>query len=394
MALNLTDPQDISFFNKLQTKFFAFDPNDNPTGLAEAGITGEGTTAQFDTLLASYGTMVTDPAQRKVFPRTWEEFVKQARVNGFGAAEGDPMSGPLFDGFFSDYMSILQAFGGDYSGVPTETLQTQFTESFTQFLKTYQFNVDKTDDIPPLSGPLDGAAGPTDFFISNFRKFMSVTAVNLTPFAAGDTSNVSSFQQIYQAFFPDGSPEDFVTMRNELIEDMRNDPDKGGYFIPSQFLHKWFEKVQDAYLTTQLGASSIKGTQGERLTIIWKLFKLVVDMIGTLQKVASVVAQRLNFLTSYQKAYTDLMADVPVFTKGDDSPFGGTDDDAASARQELNPKNQTLTENLRSFRTILSDEAKALQSNVNQLNESVNQQSSLAESILQEMSTILQGIYR
>jgi hypothetical protein len=392
MALNLTNPDDISFFNKLQTKFFAFDPNDNPTGLAEAGITGEGSIAQFDTLLESYGTMVTDPAQRKVFPRTWEEFTKQVRVNGFAAAEGDPMSGPLFDGFFSDYMSILQAFGGDYSGVPTETLQDQFVESFTEFLKTYQFNVDKTPEGE--SGPLDGAAGPSDFFVGNFRKFMSVTAVNLTPFAAGDTANVSSFQQIYQAFFPDGSPEDFVTMRNELIEDMRADENIGEYFVPSHFLHKWFEKVQDAYLTTQLGASSIKGTQGERLTIIWKLFKLVVDMIGVLQKVASVVAERLNFLTAYQKAYTDLMADIPVFTKGDDSPFGGTDDDAASARQELNPKNQTLTENLRSFRTILSDEAKALQSNVNQLNESVNQQSSLAESILQQMSTILQGIYR
>lgn len=390
MALDLTNPDDIDFFKKLESKFYSFDPNTSPSGDAESGISIEGSLTSFDTLLESYGTMVTDPEERKVFPRTWEDFATQLRTVGFGIAAGDPDSGPLFDGFFNEYKNILQITAGDYEGVPQQELEEQFIETFTAFLKDYRFQVDKNPD--GTSGPNDGAAGPSSFFISNFRSFMTVTAVNLTEFATGDRENVSSLQQIFEAFFPEGTEADFVALRNELVAEMRAGDDK--FFVPSHFISQWFEKVQTAYLTAQLGASSIAGTQGERLNIMWKLFRLVVEMIGTLQKVASVVAQRLSFLTTYQKAYTDLMATIPVFTKGDDSPFGGTDDDAASARQELNPKNQVLTENLRSFRTILSDEAKALQSNVNQLNESVNQQASLADSILQEMSTILQSIFR
>lgn len=386
--LDSTDPTQISFTSKLATKSFTFDPTTAPTGLSEAGILGEGSEIQFNTLLESYGTNVSDPAARRVFPRTWQDFVTQVR-SFFGNGSTDAFSGPLFDGFYNDYLEILKITQGDYAGIDSGTQQQQFAEVFTQFLKTYQFANEVNQDGTP--GPNDGAAGPMAFFVSNFRKFMTVTALNQGGLATGSYSNLSVLRQIFNAYFPAGSDEQFNTLRNELVTEVRA---SDGYFLPSQMLNRWFDKVQDAYLTTQLAASSIKGTESVKLTILWKIFRLVVDMIGTLQQVATVLARRLSYLTTYQKAYTDLMATIPVFTKGDSSPFGGSSTSAGDNRQELNPKNQTLTENLRSFRTILSDQAKALQANINQLNESVNQQASLADAILQQMSTILQSIFR
>ncbi|MBV36926.1 MAG: hypothetical protein CMP47_15970 [Rickettsiales bacterium] len=382
--------EEIDFFLKLQHKFFTFDPNTAPLGYAESGINGEGSTAAFDTLLESYGTKVTAPEDRKVFPRTWNDFIEQVRVQGFSQAPGsDPRSGAMWDGFFGEYLEILKVTQGDYAGVDTGELADQFVEAFDAFLANYKFFEDTNTDGTP--GPLDGAAGPTSYFMERFREWMTVTALHQTELVGGSYANISAFEQVFKAFFPNGTDEEFIAMRNELIEEFREDED---FYLPSHALRRWYDKVQHEYLTTQLGASSIRGTEGPRLVIIWRLFNLVVDMIGVIQRVGSVLADRLGFLTRYQKAYTELMAEVPVFTKGDGTAFGGEDDDSAEARQELNPKNQTLTENLRSFRSILSDEAKSLQSNVNQINESVNQQANLATSILQQMSTILQAIYR
>ncbi len=372
--------EDIDFFLKLEHKFFKEQSTDLASLQSALTATG-GSISQFDALLVAYGSKVTDPADRKVFPRTWDDFYTHVLQDGFGQTPGDPRNNALFQAFFVEYLDILKVTSGDWSGVDVSTLQDQFVEAFNEFLDGYHF-------LSNPGQPDDGAAGDTTFFLTNFTEFMTLTGVHRTDLVTG---NISAYEQIFKAFFPAGTEEQFVALRNSLIEEFREDSD---YYLPSHAMRKWYDKVQQEYLATQLGANSVKGTEGVRLVIIWRLFNLVVEMIGTIQKVGSVLADRLGFLTRYQKAYTELMADVPVFTKGDDSPFGGEDDDSAEARQELNPKNQTLTENLRSFRSIISDEAKALQSNVNQVNESVNQQSNLATAILQQMSTILQAIYR
>lgn len=386
----LAPPDQVSFFTKLQHTFYSFDPNNAPTGLPEAGINAEGTSAQFDTLANTWGANLLNPAVRGVFPRTWDDFVTQVRTLGFGqSSAGDTTSGALFEGFYQDWQSIIQVSQGDLQGIDPAQLPSMFVEDFTQFLKTYTFQSDVDTQGNP--GPNDGAAGPLSYFIEQWHKYMTVIAVNKTTLATGNYENVSAYQQIFQAFFPNGTEAEFEAMRNELVDEMRKSKE---YFLPSQMLSQWYAKCQNAYLESQLGAFSVYGTDSDLMTIINDVFDLAVQMIGTLQNIAAAVAQRLNFLTQYQKAYTELMAKIPVFTKGDGSPFGGTNDKAASARQELNPKNQVLSQNLQSFRDQLSDQAKAVQSTVNQLNDQVNQQSSLADSILQEMSTILQGIYR
>jgi cob(I)alamin adenosyltransferase len=118
-------------------------------------------------------------------------------------------------------------------------------------------------------------------------------------------------------------------------------------------------------------------------------------MIEALQKTAAVQAERLNVLSQWQKAYTDELNQIHSFVakNGDAIDNPDADSAAAKARQDLNTANTTYTQQGQGNRQVVSDDAKALQSNVNQTNDAVNSQSDMATSILQQLSTILTSIY-
>lgn len=137
--------------------------------------------------------------------------------------------------------------------------------------------------------------------------------------------------------------------------------------------------------------------------ILDRIFKLLVEMINELQKTAAAQAQRLNFLTEWQKAYTDEMNQIHAFVaaNGDGQFSNGstpldhpTDSAASQARQNLNQTNTNYTQQLQGNNSVISNDAKALQSNVNQTNDAVQAQTDMATSILQQLSTILSSIYQ
>ena len=128
--------------------------------------------------------------------------------------------------------------------------------------------------------------------------------------------------------------------------------------------------------------------------ILNEIFKLLTQMVGTLQNVAAAQAARLNFLTQWQKAYTDLQNQVHTFVKGNGDGVNGNTSAQGVARDDLNRANSTYIQNLQNQNSVISDDAKALQSTINQTVDQVQQQSDLATSILQEMSTILSTIFR
>lgn len=129
--------------------------------------------------------------------------------------------------------------------------------------------------------------------------------------------------------------------------------------------------------------------------ILNRIFKLLLNMISSLQKVAAAQATRLKFMSSWQASYTDAMAQIHTFIKGDTThAFGGTDSGSATTRDDLNRLNSSFTQTLQNRQSVVSDDAKALQSNVNQSNDAVNQQSNLATAILQELGTLLQTIFK
>ncbi|MBA3815892.1 MAG: hypothetical protein H0X29_05115 [Parachlamydiaceae bacterium] len=125
--------------------------------------------------------------------------------------------------------------------------------------------------------------------------------------------------------------------------------------------------------------------------ILNRVFDLILKMLATMQNVATVQANRLTFLTQWQKSYTDVMNQIKIFSKGDATINPNYADTTLA---DINRTNAQYTETLRNKRSVISDDAKSLQSNVNQSNDAVNQQSTIGTSILQELATILSAIFR
>lgn len=128
--------------------------------------------------------------------------------------------------------------------------------------------------------------------------------------------------------------------------------------------------------------------------ILNRIFTLILKMITTLQNVAAAQASRLKFMSQWQSAYTDAMSQIHTFIKGDHKAFSGTSSSDMTARDDLNRLNASYTQTLQNRQSIISDDAKALQSNVNQSTDAVNQQSNLGTAILQELSSLLQVLFK
>lgn len=129
--------------------------------------------------------------------------------------------------------------------------------------------------------------------------------------------------------------------------------------------------------------------------ILDKIFDLLVKMIGVLQNAAIAQANRVNFLSEWQKAYTDAMDQVHSFASSNGDPYSDpTSDPDTDLMTSLNNTNSIYTTTEQNRRSVVSDDAKSLQTTVNQTSDAVNNQSSLATSFLQELSTLLSTIFR
>jgi len=132
----------------------------------------------------------------------------------------------------------------------------------------------------------------------------------------------------------------------------------------------------------------------------------LISMIGTIQNVAATQANTLNFLSQWQAAYTNKLNQIHIFAQGDGTALGTFNNDfpyqngnwdqvgAQATRNALNNINQNYISKLQANQQTISDNAKSLQTNVNQSNDAANQQASVADSLLQTMSTILSAIFR
>jgi hypothetical protein len=158
--------------------------------------------------------------------------------------------------------------------------------------------------------------------------------------------------------------------------------------------------VVDPALPPYIDQSSLsEGHYGKPL-ILNRIFALLVLMIDRLQKTAASQANRLQFLSAWQKAYTDDLNQIHSFVAGNhdgqdaggvplDSSHGG----APAIRQDLNSVNSIYTQQIQGNNQLIGDDSKALQSTINQTTDAVTAQSDMATSILQQLSTILTSIY-
>jgi hypothetical protein len=258
------------------------------------------------------------------------------------------------------------------------------------------------------------ATTPSIGFFTNLRIFTAVTATitdgysplvngGSGPFASSvpaTSAATPSFETIFYQYFPGLSSGDplFAQSVTAFAKDMIG---THGYFSPSRQLTSWVSYVQNISNTI---APHIATLPPQSVTILNDIFYLIVSMIGSIQNVAASQANRLSLYTSWQKGYTDLLNQVHVFTATSkdllsDTRFEGLDGAGLTDVQKRRQDEQTnfnagMIQQITAFKDTVSEDAKALQSRVNQSSDAFNEQANTATAILQEMSTILSAIFR
>lgn len=278
----------------------------------------------------------------------------------------------------SDSSQLITVIGSQILNDPNLAQQIA-TNSFNNFLTTYPY-------------PSANAAVQGSDFSQNFDQYYATVA----------TVN-SAYQLVFQAFFANSTNANGTTAFQQALASYVNNiitAAPGDYFLQSQDFSNWFSKIQKQYSIALSGAAAptqtSDGATTDDVLILNKIFDLIVTIVGTLQSVTIAQSNRLNFLTSWQQAYTNLQGQIRTFVQGgpENPVLSGTASANANARDALNQANQTYTQEIQARRSVISDDSQSLQNVVNNSNDITNQQTSIATQIIQTFSTILSSIYR
>lgn len=285
---------------------------------------------------------------------------------------------------------------------PTQFQTDLINAAWAQFAASYPYDyVNKTHAVFASGAYTENGHTQQSFltnFIDYFTNFASVSSglgLNVNGIAVANTDALS-FQQIYDGFYPTATQSNFTSFLASYINTIITSGNPNQGFIPGQNIGDFYSKVLQSYTLATGGntspATSTVGATSNQTDILNKIFALLVQMIGTLQQVAAAQASNLTFITKWQNAYTNLSTQVHTFTTSDtQAPASGVNQ---TQRDQLNALNSSFTQNIQSRRSVLQDSSKALQTNLNQSDDSANQQANLCTSIIQELSTLLGAIYR
>lgn len=255
------------------------------------------------------------------------------------------------------------------------------------FLKNFTY--------PPNNAPVT-----TQYFMSEMTKAakqFAVTAV-LTDTATGSTQidtlepYLLKYKAVYDALFPNADAAAGTKAYNEDLKAFYKDEIKkyGPYVTPSQAFADWISFTRKKYLSVYLPTdfTSLSSQNAKKTLIINDIYALIHSMVESIQKVAAAQATRLVLLTEWQKAYSDSLTMVPTFLQNEYEKID------SGNRAAMNTQGQQLIQNMQTQQALVGDDAKALQSNINQSNDAVSQQANMAQSLLQELNTILAAIFK
>jgi hypothetical protein len=313
--------------------------------------------------------------------------------------------------------SNVNGSGNDADGFPKSVddalIEEYFKRSFSSFVGAYPY-VDPNDESKKAAAGSKGIVGSTstagDNFFTSWTQFMARTS----EFDDGTTTtavpDIAAYEKVYSIFFPAEAGETPADVQARYVARLRKfwkeqalvngakSPDNA-WFIPSQSFDEWFEELRDDFIQ----GKSVKSTQlttvgtpaTERVLVIDRILRLLIQIIDVLQRISAAQSQRLSFLTTWQQAYTDMITQVPQFAQGDGTPLGTSSSSAKAFRnKDVNPHMQSVLEKVRARRSAVQDEAKQTQTTINQSQDASNQQTQMATSLIQQLSTILSQIFR
>lgn len=238
-----------------------------------------------------------------------------------------------------------------------------------------------------------GGTEATDSFFERWGNFMAVTAAVEPQGGPVSTASLGAYRNIYESFGfdPSGFENRFLQFYEKTVTENGLDVISQGWFIPSHSFDEWFEAMREEYIQVQF-VSSVGSSDTNRTLVIDRILRLLILLIDVLQRITAAQADRLTFLTAWQSAYTELLTEIPRFTRGDGGPIAAKNEDWA--RSTLNPSFEQVTQTVQARRNVVQDEAKQLQTTLNSSQDAANQQTQIATALLQQLSTILSQIFR
>lgn len=304
------------------------------------------------------------------------------------------ITGALGGGNASAYMvQLVASIVDDYNSSLTSagiTLPADSTaEALAAFGSFLQTQVTRANF--PVPDTSSGTSLMMTFF-NNWHQYMGSTA--------------GTYQQVYNFYLP-GDDQAGTQYHAAINAFYAQQVAANGYFIPGQSFPIWDAALKDASNSSQIGQNGgnpfgigvnapLTDSYHYKTIILNQIYALIAAMIQSTQEVAAVQASRLTLLTQWQQAYSNSLAEIPTFTRIDVNAggSGASQSDWDTARGSLNSvTNATFRNLLQTDQGIVGDAAKGLQSNINQSNDAVSQQASMATSIIQELQSILGVIF-
>lgn len=418
--LELAEPESqIDTFVSDPTQHLAFQALANDAGISTSSF--ENLNAFFDSFNALEGNPL---------PNTWESFLK-AYTDFYGLPQySDPYNNTPYNEFkriFTRLSGLDFELIGAYGLVDSNNvdLDRQFQAAFASFLRNFPYGSDGKIET------LDGATGEnsTILFLKTYEKFLHpITSIQSDPLVAtlgSSTSTsftadgISDYAAIYTFFGLEITSEAFA---KELKDYYAETVNRFGYFHLGQAFDGWITRLWDKFKASrptstntlnigdqvvQSTVTSVSSEHSKRVIILDRIFRLLAEIIGSLQSVAAAQAEQINFLSQWQRAFTDMIADVQTFQRNDGTIFGisynpdnltdlqqSVQEEMTTARGDVNTEQTNRREVLSAWRGIVQDTAKREQTRVNQSQDAVSQQANIATAIIQQLTTILGSIFR
>jgi hypothetical protein len=371
----------------------------------------------FSAFLSQYSPSNPLPSTWQGFLSAWTSFASAhnnivdstgASMGSYGGDNGALYQALLFN--FEQLQGINPTNGGDWSVLlasqhlsdPNDP-NNPFILAFNSFLQNYPYN---NSAIGPNG--LTGNVATNDTAYSNFASQFATFFATTNPLQDSSASNFPvsnlppSYETIFRLYGPSYSnPTDFQAAFQTELNSFYNDMVvTKGYFTPAQDFNQWVTTVRT--LTGVQSGSPLDANDASKALILNRLIALLIALVGTLQRVGVAQAARLQLTTEMQNVYTNMETQIPTFVKGDTGPLGsinpGHGIQASTQAQDRNTLNASfnsiLSQNLQSLRGVQEDRAKQYQSDVNQTNDMVNQQTDMATSFIQQLNSLLSNIFR
>lgn len=364
-------------------------------GQADSGLFGVAPISSATFLSGFYNYVIKTTGEQVLLSKQIEQ-ANNAAASGFNPSatyydfDGRP---PI--SFATFQANVAAALGTDISVFTGTTGSSTWASPSTVGLSWFNNFLDN------FAYPANNAAPTVQKFLANMNdsaQQFSVTSLITNSGTTGASLSQSDqlylmrYQTIYKALFPsqDATAQN-AAFQADLKAFYQDEVVKyGPYVTPSQALSDYVAHVKKAYLGALPSTfTSLASAGGHKTIIISDIYALIAKMVESIQEITAAQSQRLVVMTNWQQAYAKIQTQVPVFLAAE---FPYLD---SNIRAALNGQfNQNILTNIQTQQSLVGDDAKALQSNINQSNDAVSQQANTAQSLIQELNTILSAIFK